>query len=139
MFIVLLLIITVSCEDANQPFVEEPTTLELGNYEGTYTFIWNLGLENQESETCNTELSFFEGGYGIKEVQHICPPSSAGSCEITLTTITFQDTIFHTADFDHTLIIHGTYDYTFDNYTLEMSQINSEQGRKYIYKLTKTD
>jgi|GEM_PF-5290266 len=135
-----LLILTASCEDANQPSsVEETVTLEPGHYKGTYTYIWQVGSGNEDSVTCNTELILLESEYSISAIQRNCPPRSAGSCEITSTTITFQDTAVHTAEFDHALIIHGTYDYTFDDPTLEMSQMDTVLDRKYVYKLSKSN
>ncbi|NOY06401.1 MAG: hypothetical protein GXO82_07195 [Chlorobi bacterium] len=139
MLMIPLLILITSCEDANQPSVEDSITLEPGHYKGTYTYTWQIGSVDEDSVTCDTELTLFEGGYSIEEIQNNCPPHSAGPCEITPTTITFQDTVVHTAEFDNTLIIHGTYVYTFEDPALEMSQMDTSLNRKYVYRLTKTN
>ena len=113
--------------------------LEYGTYVGEYTAIFHYGTSEAFSNSGQTELTLSDDGYCITETTYVTPPASCCTYELNETTITFQDTIIHTAEFDWTLIIDGEYNYEFDGNHLVMFQINTQQKRKYTYDLVKKE
>lgn len=111
--------------------------LEFGSYSGEFTVFYNYQTEEQTSRAGSTMLTLDNNGYNLSEQIYVTPPLSAGSCSWGATTISFQDTIAHTAEFDWMLIINGPYVYSYDGTTLDMSQLDPDHKRKYRYILTK--
>ncbi|MBT3317598.1 hypothetical protein HN388_06410 [bacterium] len=129
--LLLCLILMVGCSDSASQ------KLEIGTYSGEYTVINNYGSPEEYSNSGVTELTLDQDSYNLTGETYITPPFSSGHCNWTGTSITFQDTINHTANFDWTLIIGGTYNYSYDDNALEMSQVDTDNNRKYTYSLTK--
>jgi len=115
----LYLILMLGCEDSSSQ------RLNVGTYSGEYKVFNNIGTSEENFTSGETELTIDLNGYHLTENTYITPPFSAGQCSWTETTITFQDTVVHTAEFDWTLIIGGTYTYIYD----------AENNRKYSYRL----
>ena len=111
--------------------------LELGSYSGEYKVLHNYGASAESWNSGRTTLTIDENGYNLLETTYITPPFSGGRCDWAETTISFQDTIVHTTEFDLTLIIDGSYDYAYDGSRLELSQTDPVHDRKYTYNLTK--
>lgn len=128
----------ISCEKE-----DENQSLDLGTYEGTYTVVFNYGKSNSYTNSGETQLILGQDYYSITGNTYITPPFSLGKYELSSTNIVFQDTIYHTAEFDGSLIIHGEYQYEFDGNTLTMSQIETfdylNETRKYTYELQEQD
>jgi len=136
----LILISVCSCNNTSGPSIDDTVTLAPGEYSGTYTCIHDFGSEHEKTATCTTEFQLWNDWYYVKEMSYLCPPRSSGECRTTSATISFTDHTIHHDDFDHTLIIDGTYDYSFDKLNLELSQIDTVTTdtthiRKYIYRL----
>lgn len=112
-------------------------TIEIGSFSGEYKIFHNYGASDESWSSGMTELTIDENGYHLTESTYITPPLSGGRCDWSETTISFQDTVIHTAEFDWTLIIDGSYDYTYDGSILELSQFDPDYNRKYTYILTK--
>jgi len=136
-----ILIPIYSCNDSKGPFIyDEDNPIALGEYKGTYTCIHDYGSGNVYSYSCETEVKLWTNWYSVRELSYICPPHSTGECFIHSDTITFTDKTIHTCEFDWTLIINGTYHFTYHNRNLIMSQIDTVNTdtthiRKYIYDL----
>ncbi len=125
------LIFLVRCEeDAISP-------LGVGRYSGEFTVFYQYNTDEETTSSGPTTLTIDENGYNLTETTYVTPPRSAGRCQWNESSISFEDTIIHTAEFDWQLIIHGAYVYSFDGTTLDMSQYDSDGKRKYRYILRK--
>lgn len=111
--------------------------IEIGSFSGEYKVFHNYGTAEERWSSGITALTIDENGYHLTENTYITPPFSGGRCDWSETTIYFQDTVIHTAEFDWTLIIDDSYDYTYDGSILELSQVDPDYNRKYTYNLTK--
>ena len=94
-------------------------------------------MVDETSSTGSTTLTIDEAGYNLTETTYVTPPRSAGHCQWNENSISFEDTSIHTAEFDWQLIIRGAYVYRFDGTTLDMSQYDIDDDRKYRYILMK--
>jgi len=130
----LVMIISIMMTGCDNNTADE---LEFGTYSGSFTVFYDYNTSEQTSHSGSTVLTLDEGGYNLTEETYVTPPRSIGNCEWTAATISFQDTTIHTAEFDWQLIIHGSYVYSYDGLTLDMSQLDSDAKRKYRYILTK--
>jgi len=123
----------ISCDNQND-FTAE---IIEGTYRGTYTVINNYASDHEDSESGSVELLLEHNNYMITPEVYLTPPNSIGKYTLATSSIIFQDTVEHTANFDWTLIIAGEYQYKLVEDNLELMQIDSENNRKYIFDLLK--
>jgi hypothetical protein len=102
--LVIAILITVSCTREDQGNLM-PVFLEHGTYKGNFTR-FDPKADSQTSDvTLILDRHTFSGSSSVARYPEIC----RGSYKVTGSTIEFADECIHTAEFDWTLILHGTY------------------------------
>jgi hypothetical protein len=110
----------LSCSDLST----EPTSID-GTYRGTFTLTHGSGLVESGVVT----ISFLRGQYTCSPEQKYLPPSGSGLYVIVDDTIRLTDTALHTAEFDWTLILNGSFSFRLDGSHVVLSQQDSEHQR----------
>ena len=109
-----------SCSDLSTG----PTSID-GTYRGTFTVTHGSGLVESGVVT----ISFVGGQYTCSPEQKYLPPSGSGLYVIVADTIRLTDTAAHTAEFDWTLILNGSFSFQLNGSDVVLSQQDSEHQR----------
>ena len=108
---------------------EAPTQLWLvGTWEGTITL--TEGPENVVSEG-PVSFTFSDSEYSVRGSKSIAPPG-CGAYRVG-SSLELDDQCMHTAEFDWSLILKGSFSYRWDGKTLTLEQSDPEHvRRRYI-------
>lgn len=106
--------------DWNEDFISRAWLRELtdafprvhieGEYNGTFTITYHVGTDSARTETGAVEFSFDDGRYDVDGEQRYLPPRGGGKYTIG-SSINLTDRELHTAEFDWSLILNGSFDY----------------------------
>lgn len=83
-----------------------------GVYTGTFSVAYPVPYDT--TITGPVSVTFENGRYSSTGNSNYAPASAAGSFTFDTDSIYFQDSTFHTANFDWNLILHGNYAYTLE-------------------------
>jgi hypothetical protein len=128
LLVCLMSLILSACSD----LVLEPSGLD-GTFSGTFTIINNKGI----TETGTVTFTFNGDRYSCTPGRPYFPPSGAGFLAIRGQTLILKDTVPHTAEFDWTLILSGSFSFAYDGLHLVLKQEDQEYGRQRMVNLTR--
>ena len=124
----LFVILFWGCEDADTNF-----NLQDGNYSGAFTITDSNGI----SQSGNVMFSFSNNSYTVIPEKLYLPPVGAGTFSAIGNNIILNDTAIHTAEFDWTLILNGSFEISYNGSVLTLKQNDIKHNRKRFFSLTK--
>jgi hypothetical protein len=104
-----------------------------GTYIGTFTITDSNGLELSGTVT----FAFSGNTYTCIPERRYLPPSGAGCFTLVGRTMVLKDTVAHTAEFDHTLILNGPFPFIHDGVHLVLVQEDEQYRRHRVIDLTR--
>ena len=119
------LLFLTGCQD--NPTTSDSVQIE-GEYNGTFTITYHVGTDSARTETGAVEFSFDDGRYDVDGEQRYLPPRGGGKYTIG-SSINLTDRELHTAEFDWSLILNGSFDYEMKENTLTMTQLREDRNR----------
>lgn len=129
------LLLLSGCQD--NPTASDSVQIE-GEYNGTFTITYHVGTDSARTETGAVEFSFDDGRYDVDGEQRYLPPRGGGKYTIGRS-INLTDREFHTAEFDWSLILNGSFDYELKESTLTMTQLSEDRNRYREIVLQRTE
>jgi len=113
------------------------------------TYINPFFVQNNGVHCYNTDSSFTDSGpatfiftdtsYSCWGEKYLLPPSGGGKYSIIDDKMVLNDTSYHTAEFDWTLILNGEFDYWFDGKNLRLEQSDRAHNRRHKILLVRED
>jgi len=128
------LLLLTGCQD--NPTTSDSVQIE-GEYNGTFTITYHVGTDSARTETGAVEFSFDDGRYDVDGEQRYLPPRGGGKYTIG-SSINLTDRELHTAEFDWSLILNGSFDYEMKENTLTMTQLSEDRNRHREIVLQRT-
>ncbi|MFY7786765.1 MAG: hypothetical protein ACOVQA_02720 [Thermoflexibacteraceae bacterium] len=110
---------------------KDDLNIEDGTYKGTFSVIYSSGIK-----TGQTTLVLMNGKFSCSGNSNRIPAGGSGTFSSDNNKITFNDENFWTTEFDGSLVLTGTYNYTFDGKKLQISR-DRNGIRNYNYYLEK--
>jgi hypothetical protein len=104
-----------------------------GTFYGTFTITNNMGVE----ETGAVTFTFSGDKYRCIPEKKYLPPGGGGLFKTIGQALVLNDTMTHTAEFDHTLILNGAFSYTYDGSHLVLYQDDQQYLRFRRIDLTR--
>lgn len=124
----LFVILFWGCEES-----DTNVNFENGNYSGTFTITESDG----QPQSGNVIFNFSNNSYSVVPEKLYLPPVGGGTFSINGNTIMLVDTAIHTAEFDWTLILNGSFELSYNGNILILKQNDTTHNRKRIISLTK--
>ena len=100
-----------------------------GDFDGTFRITYNAGTDSAETEQGGVHFSFDGERYDVDGEKLYLPPRGGGKYEMGDGAIVLTDLEPHTDEFDHSLILDGTFNYELEGETLTMTQRRDERNR----------
>ncbi len=109
-----------------------------GDYSGAYTRVDGYSTANPTTVTGDVSLTVTDGHYQIAGKRY-APPSGCGTLDVVPAgdAVTLDDQCYHTAEFDWTLILNGTFTLTRDGWKIILEQVDATHDRMVRLELTK--
>ena len=104
-----------------------------GTFQGTFTITHSTGI----SESGKVTFTFSGDQYTCTPETQYLPPSGAGVFVVLGHSIWLTDTVAHTAEFDHTLILNGVFSVVYDGTHLSLVQDDVKYQRHRTIELTR--
>jgi hypothetical protein len=124
----LFVILFWGCEES-----DTNVNFENGNYSGTFIITESDG----QPQSGNVIFNFSNNSYSVVPEKLYLPPVGGGTFSINGNTIVLVDTAIHTAEFDWTLILNGSFELSYNGNILILKQNDTTHNRKRIISLTK--
>ena len=115
--------------------IDEQQKEDLKIFNGTYTGIFTVQYSTT-TKTGTVRLELNNGKHTCSGNNDRIPAGGSGTFSTRNGIITFKDNMAWSADFDHNLVLHGEYKYSFDGKKLIISAAKNNVGQ-YEYKLDK--
>jgi hypothetical protein len=121
-FALILALTCLACDHGVDPV----RPIQIGDYVGTFS----IRSENGTTLSGLVTFRFHAGTYSCIPEKVYLPPSGGGSYRISGNSLTFSDTVMHTAEFDWSLILNGDFTYSNDGNRITLTQ-NDIEHRRY--------
>ena len=136
----LLSLLTIFCFSCSDDEPEEDQTLPTNELElkGSYSGIFTVNYYNGNTISNEVTINFFEDAYSSTTGPDRIPAGGQGIYTISDDEITFQDSLYYTADFDWNLILAGAYEISHTETEIIIQKDREDIGL-YEYRLQKNE
>lgn len=130
-FLFCVMIVSGCIDKGVVPIVQEPIPsdrIRFGTYRGTFSLTLHTGTDSACTLTNAATFTFADTGWytcrqdSCGNPHCVNPPRGGGWFDLKGDSITFIDTVPHTADFDWSLIVGGTFGFRMSSDSLYLSQ-----------------
>lgn len=112
----------------------DPISVVEGTYRGVYSITENYGTDSAYTLQGGIDFEFYGGNqYFYSGEKYRLPPGGTGTYNIHKTKMFLSDNTRCSADFDATLLLDGTFNYSFGGKKMILTQQNKKYG--YYIKL----
>ena len=126
--ILLTVIIFASCNGTGPT---STVSIQPGTYKGTFSITYFVEADSAFTQNSRTTFTFSDTGwYTCRGDVPYTPPSGGGEYKIVIDSLQLKDLVPHTAEFDWTLILNGSFHLARNGTTLTLTQ-NDNLHRRY--------